>query len=400
MKIPWDKEKTSKTISYCIVVFWGVLIYFLFDRSSLIASKISWFLSLLTPFFVGFGLAYFLNPLVTLFETKVLKFFDIGRERPKLRRGLSIFICLIITILFFVFLFFMFIPQLIDSIVQFFNDFPTYAKQLTEFAKSLLTRYHIDSGYMKSLSLTTDRIIELGTKMFSNAVPAVLNYSARAASFIVNIIVGMVISVYFLIGKETFLAQVKKIIYIWFPKHSADRIIEVSQLIHKTFLSFIIGKLLDSLVVGSLCFIGLLLLDMPNALLIAVIIGVANIIPFFGPYAGAFISTVLVLLFIPRKIIWFWAFIFILQQIDANIIDPRISGKQTGVPPVWVIFALLVGGGLFGIVGLLISVPVFAVIIVLFRGYAEKKLEQKGMPTKTSAYYRKGKIKAEEERTD
>jgi len=398
LKIRWDKDRNSATISYCIVVFWGVLLYFLFDRAPQVLNKISWFFSLMTPFLVGFVLAYFLNPMVGRLENQMLRFFDVGRPRPKLRRAISIGICLVLTVFIFVFLLFMFIPQLISSFVQLFNNFPAYTEQLIAFLKEQLNKYHIDPDYVQSIALTSDRIVSWITNAVSNVLPAVFSYSAKAASVVGNLIIGMIVSIYFLYGKEHFLAQTKKLIYALFPTKNADRIIEVTQLVHRTFINFIIGKLLDSLVVGILCFIGLkFILKMPSALLLAVIIGLSNFIPFFGPYIGAILSSLLVLLTNPGRILWFWLLVFILQQLDANIIDPRISGKSTGIPPVWVMFAIIVGGGMFGVIGLLVAVPAFAVFFVLFKAYAEKQLEHRGMPTDTSDYYKKGKIEGKEQ---
>ena len=395
MKIPFNNIRKSTTISNCIVVFFGILLYFLLDRSAEVMHKVSWFFSLLTPFFVGFFLAYFLNPLVTLFETRVLKFFDVGRERPKLRRGISIAICLLFTLLIFVFLLFMFIPRLIESLVVLFNNFPEYAKQLADYVENLLIRYHIDSSYLQSIAITSDQLINMVTTAISGILPAILNYSAKVATFIANLIIGMVISIYFLLGKELFLAQTKKLLYALFPLKNADRIIEVTQMTHRMFIRFILGKLLDALVIGTLCFVGLWFMKMPQAFLLAVIIGTANIIPFFGPYLGTILSSILVLLTDPGRILWFLVFIFVLQQLDANVIDPRISGKSTGLPAVWVILAILLGGGLFGIIGVFVAVPLVAVFFILFKAFAEKQLQNKGMPTGTKEYYQKGKIESE-----
>ncbi|MCX7614449.1 MAG: AI-2E family transporter [Clostridiales bacterium] len=392
MKIPLNDNRKSSTISNCIVVFFGIIVYFLLDRSSEILQKISWFFSLLTPFFIGFFLAYFLNPLVTFFENRVLKFFDIGRERPKIRRGISIAICILFTLLIFVFLLFMFIPKLIASLVVIFNNFPDYAKQLVNYIQNLLAKYHIDSRYFQQIALTSDKLISMITNAISGILPAILSYSAKVVTLVADLIIGMVISIYFLLGKEHFLAQSKKLIYTLFPIKNANRVIEVTQLMHVTFLRFIMGKFLDSMIVGCLCFIVLILLKFPEALLIAVIIGAANIIPFFGPYMGAILSSILVLLTDPDRIIWFWLLIFILQQLDSNFIDPKISGKSTGLPAVWVILAILLGGGFFGLIGVVVSVPVIAVFYILFRSFAEKQLTNKGMPARTKDYYRKGKI--------
>ncbi len=187
-------------------------------------------------------------------------------------------------------------------------------------------------------------------------------------------------------SKEKFGKQSKKIVYAVFKPSHANMILHLTLKSNEIFGGFIIGKLIDSAIIGVLCFIGLSLLNMPYALLVSVIVGVTNVIPFFGPYIGAIPSAVLIMLADPRKGLYFILFILVLQQIDGNIIGPKILGDSTGLSAFWVVFSILLGGGLFGFVGMILGVPTFAVIYYVINMLINHRLEVKKLPTETECY--------------
>ena len=211
-------------------------------------------------------------------------------------------------------------------------------------------------------------------------------------SLVSNIVISLIVSVYLLVSKKRFLGQLKKLLYVFLKPDTANAALSIFRQINKIFGGFISGKIIDSLIIGVLCFIGVSILKMPYPLLISVIVGVTNVIPFFGPYIGAIPSAFLVLLIDPGKCLIFLIFILALQQLDGNVIGPAILGDSTGVSPFWIIVSILVGGGLFGFIGMLLGVPTFAVIYYLVKTFSEYYLRKKDLPTDSMLYCKLEKI--------
>lgn len=205
-------------------------------------------------------------------------------------------------------------------------------------------------------------------------------------SEVFNFLVGCIVSVYMLFGKETFAAQIKKMLYAGMQVERANMVLHITRKSNEIFGGFIIGKIIDSAIIGVLCFIGITILDMPYILLVSVIVGVTNVIPFFGPYIGAIPSTILIALADPLKGLYFLIFIIALQQLDGNVIGPKILGNSTGLSAFWVVFSILLGGGLFGFIGMIIGVPTFAVIYYIVKMVVEEKLKKKKLPLDTEHY--------------
>jgi predicted PurR-regulated permease PerM len=187
-------------------------------------------------------------------------------------------------------------------------------------------------------------------------------------------------------SKETLIAQLKKALYAVCKKETASEMVRFARESHRIFSSFINGKLIDSLIIGILCFIGMSIIGFEFTMLISFIVGCTNVIPFFGPFLGAIPSVMILLMVDPWQALWFTIFVFVLQQLDGNVIGPKILGDSTGLPALWVMFAILVGGGIFGIIGMFIGVPAFAVIYKFTKEYLEKKLESKNLPEQTESY--------------
>ena len=205
-------------------------------------------------------------------------------------------------------------------------------------------------------------------------------------SEVFNFLVGCIVSVYMLFGKETFSAQIKKMLYAGMQVERANMVLHITRKSNEIFGGFIIGKIIDSAIIGVLCFIGITILDMPYILLVSVIVGVTNVIPFFGPYIGAIPSTILIALADPLKGLYFLIFIIALQQLDGNVIGPKILGNSTGLSAFWVVFSILLGGGLFGFIGMIIGVPTFAVIYYIVKMVVGEKLEKKRLPPDTEHF--------------
>ena len=201
-----------------------------------------------------------------------------------------------------------------------------------------------------------------------------------------NLLIGLVISIYVLFSKETFAGQSKKIAYALFTTKNANQIISDTRFVSETFIGFISGKIIDSFIIGCICFAGTNILQLPYPLLISVIVGVTNIIPFFGPYLGAIPCVLLIFMENPLQSLYFTIFIILLQQLDGNVIGPKILGQSTGLSGFWVIFSITIFGGWLGVPGMIIGVPFFAVIYAMIKRYTEKKLKKRGLPISSEIY--------------
>ena len=277
--------------------------------------------------------------------------------------------------------------MLIKNIQDFATNLEGY---VTTLMNMLQKEFHLNSSLYQNLADAWEKILALGSSLLLSGFQGILGLTGQVTTWLLDFFVALIVCVYLLMSKENFFAQIRKVLYAFFKKTTVDKILYVGNLTSVTFNGFIIGKLIDSLIIGILAFICLSILNMPYVLLVSVIIGVTNIIPFFGPFIGAIPSTFIILIVDPMQAVWFMVFILILQQIDGNIIGPKILGNTTGLPAIWVMFAILVGGGLAGFVGMIAGVPTMAVLYTLFRAYVKQRLEQKDLPSETEEYLASG----------
>jgi len=270
-------------------------------------------------------------------------------------------------------------------------QFPTYINNLIKLTESLLEDNPDLEIYVEEILRfyavdIEDWLNSSIMPMINDIIKSVSMSLISLAKALYNLIIGFIISVYVLGNKERFASQAKKIAYAFMERKTANHTIRVFRFINRTFIGFFGGKIIDSAIIGMICFVGTSIMNTPYALLISVIVGVTNIIPFFGPFIGAIPCTILILFAEPIQALYFVIFILILQQVDGNIIGPKILGDSTGLSSFWVIFSITLFGGLFGLLGMIIGVPVFAVLFAFIKSSAETKLAQKGLPTETSTY--------------
>lgn len=349
-----------------------------------------------SPVLYGIVLAYLLTPLVNSLEHKLLepffyKYGGITPKRKKLIRALSVIATLIIMILAIYAFFSILIPNIVSSIKSISFQFPYYIRNLTQWSE----KYLEDNPDVEALVLQVLDIYSVEFNDFlNNSIIPQMESLLRTVSLSLlgmlkvlwNFVIGIIISIYVLFSKETFAGQVKKMIYAIFPNKTGNRMIQNSRFVSETFIGFISGKIIDSIIIGFICFLGTTVLNMPYALLISVIVGVTNIIPFFGPYLGAIPSALLILMVNPVQCVYFVIFILILQQVDGNIIGPKILGGSTGLSGFWVIFSITIFGGIMGVPGMIVGVPVFAVIYAMVRSIINRQLERRGLPVVSSLY--------------
>ena len=345
-----------------------------------ILGGISKLLSILSPLILGFILAFILNPILKLFEKKVFKKVLNKEGQFKTKRALSM-VCTYLVFLGIITLFIvLIIPSIAKSVTDLANNIQGYYNSGITLITELLIRFNVSDelvNYFNDLgSDVINLVIEL-LKNISSYMPKIFDVAASATALVKNIVVGFAFSIYMLSSKEIFKRQIKKVLSLIVKPQTQQRIIRVAHLSHDTFSRYLSGYLLDSTVVGFVCYIVMLIFGWPYPALISVIIGFTNMIPFFGPFIGAIPSALLILLVNPWEALFFVIFIVILQQIDGNFICPKVLGQRVGLSSFWVMVAIVVGGSLFGVLGLILSVPALAVIYTLSKSYVNRKLKEK-----------------------
>ncbi len=352
------------------------------------------FISISMPIIDGLVLAYLLTPLVNYIERKfimpVLRHFKWKFGNTRIR-AISVVLTYILAVVVVYGFMILVIPQVTNSIMTIVYQFPAYVDTLIYWVSELLEDNPDISSYI--IGLLNDYSTDIEGFINTTVLPQLNNLIKTVTTSVFTIfnvlwdfIIGIIISIYVLFSKEKFAAQFKKVAYALFHVETANRLIHNIRFSNKTFGGFFVGKILDSAIIGVICFICTSFMGTPFYVLVSVIVGVTNIIPFFGPFIGAIPCTILILLAEPIQALYFVIFILILQQVDGNIIGPKILGDSTGLSSFWVIFSITLFGGLFGLLGMIIGVPVFAVLFAFIKSSAETKLSQKGLPTETSTY--------------
>lgn len=387
MKINWNTKYNTIAV-YTFLVICSVIIFYLsLSQLGVVQEKVKYVLLVLQPFTIGIVIAYILDFILKFFETTVLNFKKLKNLKSKTRRTLGI-VLTYITAFILLRLFIQFVlPQLIDSIVGLLNDVPSYISSSNKLINSLIDKLNLSDKNValinQKLNETVDYIINLAREL----LPVLGNFVKDIASSIWNIVLGVIISIYLLADKEKFIAMGRKITKAIFPKRGADKILEIAHRSNLMFGKFLSGKILDSFIIGVLMFIILSIARIPYVLLVSVIVGITNIIPFFGPFIGAIPSFIIILFVDPIKALWFLVIVLIVQQIDGNIIGPKILGDSVGLSAFWILFAILVAGEFLGLVGMVIGVPLFAIFYSLVKEFIEDKLKKKGLKTETKDYY-------------
>ena len=387
MKINWNSKYNTISVYSLIVICCSIIFYFIASQIGSFSEKISIVIGILYPFIIGFAIAYLLNFILKFYEVDLL---GDAKWFLKLKRSHKRSIGLILTYLTAIGIGYLFIhfivPQLMDSIMGLVNDVPMYVDTATKLFNELMNKTDLSPEYTQLIREQMDKYINFIMDFAKEIIPVVGNTVKIIASSIWNIVLGIIISVYLLIDKENFFAISRKITCALFSEKIANRIFELTHRTNETFGRFLSGKIIDSAIIGVLSFIVFSIFKMPYVLLISVIIGVTNIIPFFGPFIGAIPSFIIILFVSPAKALIFLILVFVIQQIDGNIIGPKILGDSIGISAFWILFSILVAGKFLGLVGMIIGVPVFAIIYSVIKEEVEYKLKMKNLPTETDDY--------------
>lgn len=403
MKKKIDKQFLGWGLTAFFVILASMICIYLIYNMSNVSAAFSRIVKICTPIIDGIILAFLLTPIMNMIENKILKplLLRTGLKNYKKKDGLFRFFSILLTwilVIIAVSTFFrIIIPQLILSIQSIIFQFPNYINNLEIWVTDVLENN-------PDLSAIVDEGINLFSDKINNYIQTDLlpqiNDIIRTLSLSVvglfkalfNLIIGMIISIYLMGTKETLAGQAKKITFALFEANNANKIIKGARYSHSTFIGFISGKILDSVIIGVLCFIFTSIIGTPYAVLISCIVGITNVIPFFGPYFGAIPSALLVLMVNPIQCLYFIILILILQQIDGNIIGPKILGDSTGLSSFWVIFSITVFGGLMGVPGMIVGVPLFAVLYAGFKTFIYYLLKNKNLPIDTESYLKVGYI--------
>jgi len=361
------------------------------------------------PVIDGLVIAFIATPVMNWIEEKMLfplcEKLHVNTETPKVKKRARAG-SVLLTFLFIGYIIYAFfsivIPELAMSIQSIVARFPTYINNLINLTEELLADNPDVEAYIESLLSTYYE--DMDNFLDNTVMPTVNSFILSASKGVIgmvkslyNLVIGLIISLYVLSGKEKFASQAKKICYALFDRPAANQIISACRFANKTFIGFLGGKIIDSAIIGVLCFLGTSLLNIPYAVLISVIVGVTNIIPFFGPYIGAIPSALLVLMINPGKCIPFIIFVLALQQLDGNVIGPKILGESTGLTGFWVIFSITFFGGLWGIAGMVVGVPLFAVLYAGISYLINRFLTLKALSTNTQDYEKLDYIDDEKE---
>ena len=385
------RQQFNRGMTYFLVIAASLLFYFALLRLTNISRVFQNIFTVLKPVIYGCVFAYLLNQIDKyLFPVLDQKLKKPGQAKNA-SRAVGILAAIVLLLVLITTLCNLLIPELYSSIR---NLVLTLPKQLNDLVDELsevklddsttstLLKNAMKEGTDMLLNWLRTDLMGKANELMSNLTVGVLNI----VSEIFNAVIGLIVSIYILFSKELFVRQSKKCVYAVLSARHANMVLHLTTKSNEIFGGFIIGKIIDSAIIGVLCFVGLSILKMPYAMLVSVIVGVTNVIPFFGPYIGAIPSTILIMLANPIQGVYFILFILVLQQFDGNILGPKILGNSTGLSAFWVIVAILLGGGLFGFVGMVMGVPTFAVFYYVAELIVNSRLEKKKLPASSEQY--------------
>lgn len=388
MKFDFNKRYTTIAIYAFLVLAAAILFSGLMGNLGYFQIQIARMGGILTPFIYGFGIAYLLNPILKAIERLWVRPVFARRASEKFCRSLAILITYLLAAGVIGVFIKIVAPQLSQSIASLVNRLSSYINSADVWLPKLLAYFpEVDlfNTFSKWLEQYANTLINTTYRTLTQLLPRLVQMSTMLASGLLSVVVGIIISIYMLIDKERFCASIKRFWYAFLPNKQADWLLELAGDANRVFGGFINGKLLDSLIIGILCFFCLNIIDMtflrmPNIMLVSVIVGVTNVIPYFGPFIGAIPSFFIILIDAPVSAVVFLIFVLILQQFDGNILGPKILGDSTGLSAFWVVFAIMLFGGLYGFIGMFLGVPVFSVIYMLFHRLILSRLKSRNMP--------------------
>ena len=369
-----------------MLIAFGILLYWLLQNISSMGGVFSVVTGILSPFIFGSAVAFILNVPMRFFERHL--FASPKRHYPdlvqKLRRPLALVMALVAVLAVLVIVLFLIIPQLASTLMQIADYVPQAVNNVSRWLKELGERFPEYQDFIPNFNIDWPKVSSALLEFLRSSATALVNTTFSAASSVVNTVftffMGMLFSIYILVQKEKLSIQFKKLAYAFLPEKKADGLIEVGQLSNRIFSKFLSGQVTEAAILGSLCFIGMMIFGFPYAGMISVLIGVLALVPIFGAFIAVATGALLILMVSPVQAFWFVVFVLVLQQIEGNLIYPRVVGSSVGLPAMWVLVAVIAGGSAFGIVGMLVCVPLCSVLYALLRKVVGRRLRGKQTP--------------------
>jgi predicted PurR-regulated permease PerM len=394
----WDKKYLYWGITAFLVIAAAILFYMALNYLSLLRNGLSALLHILSPFIWGMVICYLLSPFMRAVENRI--FLPLSKKLYKnskksdgrsFARGMSVLVSIIFLLAILTALISLIIPQLYSSIQTLVVNSPSYITGFTNWVEKVLEDYpEIEQSVTQTFGDMNTSLMEWLQNKVLPGLGSIISNVTSGVYYVVlgiyNLVIGIIVSIYVLNNLEHVAASSKRLLYSVFSVDMSKKLLDYLDFVDRTFMGFITGKLLDSAIVGLICYIFCAIVGMPYALLVSVIVGVTNIIPFFGPFIGAVPSAFIILMVSPIKCLVFVIFVIVLQQVDGNIIGPKILGSTVGINGFWVMFSIILGAGLFGFWGMLLGVPVFVVIYAAINGHIERKLKRSDLPWETAEY--------------
>lgn len=367
----WSKRPESMLDWFCVV---GACIafYLLLNNLGYFLGRIGIFINILSPFAGGIVIAYILDPMVKFFYTRLFK-------EKKGTRGFAILLAYAVAILLLMLLGWLVVPQIVNSIGMLFTNFPSYIQGVQEMLLYVQSEYGIDLQQATKMLDDSEAMVKEIYAMATNAMPQIVASIGSVASNFVAIFTSIAASIYMLADKDHLLHQLRTLAHAFLPEKVASNTLRICHYANVNFTGFFVGKIIDSAIIGVITFVAMTILRLDFAVLISVFIGITNIIPVFGPFIGAIPSVFILLLIDPLQAVIFCVLILIIQQLDGNFIGPKILGSSIGISALWILFSIVVGGDLFGIVGMVVGVPVFATLYGLAQEFVHYALDKRGI---------------------
>ena len=367
------QEMKQKIIVYSASLIIAILFFTILNRFKDIKRAIQFIMTILFPFLLGIGIAFILNNPEKWVENKLLKNVPLQKNHKRILATLIVFV---FAIGFLILFFSIIIPNTVDSIRQFSTNIAIYSDTLISYTKDFAYRMNISEKQVEQMLINFD-ITKKITSVVTESIPKIASYSYSFVKGFINLILAFVSAFYILLDRETLVKGIKKLNYSLFDKNFANYLTLWTNDAKTVFEQYIVGNIIDSFIVGVLCYMVILFLKIPYTNMIALIVGVTNVIPVFGPFLGAIPVIIILCLIDPLSALIFAIVIFIIQQIDGNIIKPIVLGDKLGMSGFWILFSVTVGGALFGVVGMFLGVPIFALIYAGIHDYITVRLKHK-----------------------
>lgn len=398
-KFRWDKKYLYWGVTAFCVIAASIIFYLLVSNISGFTGTVGKFITILSPFIWGLVISYLLCPLTNILDKSVfLPLFNrianktptVANRRSKLANGFAVLFSIIALLALLAAFIWMVIPQLYLSIESIIANSAGYVQKVYEWLDTLVLEPELEAMLGTSFGSASSFVIDIVEDhimpRLDGLVAGLTSGVFTVVKGVYNILIGMIVAVYVLYNRVTFGAHMKKIVYCIFSVEASEKIIAAVNFADRVFNGFLSGKILDSAIIGIICYAFCVIVKMPYAVLISVIVGVTNVIPFFGPFIGAIPSALIVFMESPLMCLVFVIFVILLQQFDGNFLGPKILGNSVGINGFWIMFSIIVGSGLFGFMGMLLGVPVFVLIYTFFTNVVNRKLQRSGLPNETDVY--------------